>query len=426
MTKKQQLKEILQYIPSGAQTLSKYPTQFVRGVTPVAVTKGKGAYFWDKENKKYLDLVMALGPSLFGYAHPTIDRAVIRQLHKGTIFSLPSELELKLAKLLKKVIPCAEMSRFVLDGNDATTGAIRLARHITKRDHIAKCGYHGYQDWSICTKNGRNAGVPTILKTLTHDFEYDHIDSLKKIFTNYPGQIAAVIIEPMFTDKAKDNFLAKAKKIAKDHGALFILDEMVTGFRLALGGAQEYFKVTPDLACFGKAIANGYPLSVICGKKEFMEKMDEIFVSTTFSGFTLGLAAALATIELMIKTKKFHLYIRNLGSYFIEKSNAVFQKHNTPAFFTGYGTNPILKINIGDDYTARVIKTFIYEGMNKAGIFFSFSIDIGYIHQKKDIDRVVKVLDKTCQELSRFSGNYEKAASVLEGQIVAPRLIRQT
>ena len=172
------LQSAKKFIPSAAQTLSKYPEQYVIGVTPVAITRARGAYLWDIEGRKYLDLVLALGPMIFGYANPRIDRAVKKQIARGTIYSLPAAKELELAQLLSAVVPGAEMSRFLLSGNEATSGAVRLARHITGRDHVAKCGYHGFQDWSICTKEGRNAGVPKILKKLTHDFIYNDPGSL--------------------------------------------------------------------------------------------------------------------------------------------------------------------------------------------------------------------------------------------------------
>ncbi|MBF8281066.1 MAG: hypothetical protein HW383_839, partial [Candidatus Magasanikbacteria bacterium] len=244
MDQRELLKHILEYIPSGAQTLSKNPSQFVIGVTPLQIERGSGAYLWDTDGKKYLDLMLALGPMIFGYANPRINAAVKAQMDKGTIYSLPSPLELALAKILREVVPCAEMSRFYLNGNDVTSGAIRLARHITKRDHMAKCGYHGWQDWSVANKEGRNAGVPEIVKTLTHDFVYNDLDSLQKIFRDYPDQIAAVILEPVSAEKPQNDFLQKVKELAEAHGAILIFDEMVTGFRWALGGAQEFFAVT--------------------------------------------------------------------------------------------------------------------------------------------------------------------------------------
>lgn len=425
MDKKQFLEEILKYIPSGAQTLSKNPGQFVIGVTPPVIDRAKGAYLWDKDGDKYLDLMLALGPMVFGYVNKRIDKKVKEQIDKGTIFSLPSEKELELAKLLRETIPCAEMSRFVLNGNDATSGAIRLARHITKRDHIAKCGYHGWQDWSIGNKSGRNAGVPELVKTLTHEFTYNDVGSLEKIFKKYPNQIAVVILEPVSSEKPKDGFLKKIKEIAKKNGAILVFDEMVTGFRWALGGAQEYFGVIPDIACFGKAISNGYPLATICGKAEYMKFMDEVFVSMTFGGFIPSLVAAIETIKMMKELGDIHKYMHELGDYFINKGNEISKKYALPIEFAGYGPHPVMKVSVEDDYINRLIKTFIYQEMNKAGILFSSSMMIGYIHKKEEIDLVLNNFDIICRKIKE-KGDFKNLETLLEGKVIEPRTVRTT
>ncbi|OGH79456.1 MAG: hypothetical protein A2469_01620 [Candidatus Magasanikbacteria bacterium RIFOXYC2_FULL_40_16] len=423
MNKKEQLKEIMKYIPSGAQTLSKNPTQYVVGVTPLTIAKAKGVYLWDEEGNKYLDTLLALGPMIFGYANERIDNAVKAQIDKGTIFSLPSEHELVLAKLLREVVPCAEMSRFVMDGNEATTGAVRLARQITGRDHVAKCGYHGFQDWSICTKSGRNSGVPEVFKTLTHDFKYNDIESLEKIFSDYPDKIAAVILEPVSSEPPTNDFLQKVQETAKKHGALLIFDEMVTGFRWALGGAQEYFKVTPDLACFSKAVSNGYPLSIISGKEEYMKRMDEIFVSMTFAGFTLGLVAAIETIKMMREFGDVHEHIHKLGESLINGGNEIATQNNLPIKFSGYGPHPVMTIKIEDDYTNRLLKSFIYQEMNKVGILFSASMMVGYAHQQEHIDFILREFKKICEQLAGIE-DYKKLEAKLEGDVAAPRAVR--
>ncbi len=419
------LKECSEYIPSCSQTLSKNPGQYVIGVTPPSIQRAQGAYLWDGNDKKYLDLLLALGPMIFGYAHPRIDAKVKEQIDNGTIYSLPSEQELVLAKLLREVVPCAEMSRFVLNGNDATSGAIRLARHITRRDHVAKCGYHGWQDWSIGTKEGRNAGVPEIVKTLTHDFVYNDPESLEKIFHDYPGKIAAVILEPVSAEKPANQFLEKIQEIAHRNGAILIFDEMVTGFRWALGGAQEFFGVVPDIACFGKAVSNGYPIAIISGKAEYMKKMDEVFVSMTFAGFIPGLVAAIETIQMMREFGNVHTHMHDLGNYFITEANHLSQTHGAPFEFIGYGPHPVMKINEIDDHMNRVIKTLVYQEMNKAGILFSSSLLIGYIHTKDEINYVLKTLEDIFIKIKEV-GDYQQLAQYLEGEIVSPRTVRVT
>lgn len=423
--KEKYLEEAGHYIPSAAQTLSKYPGQYVMGVTPVAISRAKGCYLWDIEGNKYLDMILALGPAMFGYANERIDNVVKQQIDKGTIYSLPSVWELELAKLLKEIVPCAEMSRFLLGGNEATSGAVRLARHITGRDHIAKCGYHGFQDWSICTKEGRNAGVPALLKTLTHDFVYNDIESLEKIFVEHPDQIAVVILEPVCSEKPQDNFLEKVKELAHKHGSVLVFDEMVTGFRWSMGGAQEYFGVTPDLACFGKAISGGYPLSIISGKAEFMKKMDEVFVSTTFGGFVPGLVAAVEIIKMMREYGDVHTHLHKTGEYLMENFNKISKEYHLPLEYIGYGPHPVLQVAVKDDYLSRVLKTFIYQEFNKDGILFSTSTMIGYIHKKEDMNLILDSFRRIATALVDVT-DYKNLEKLLEGKVMAPRTVRNT
>jgi glutamate-1-semialdehyde 2,1-aminomutase len=427
MNKRQYLSEILDLIPSGAQTLSKNLTQYVVGVSPVTIERAKGVYLWDEQGDRYLDTMLALGPMVFGYANDRIDQKVKEQIDKGSIFSLPSEHELKLAQMLKEVVPCADMSRFVMDGNDATTGAVRLARQITGRDHVAKCGYHGYQDWSICTKKGRNLGIPDMFQSMTHDFKYNDVSSLEKIFADYPDQIAAVIMEPVSAEPPTDDFLKKVKEVARKHGAILIFDEMVTGFRWALGGAQEYFGVVPDMACFSKGLSNGYPLAVICGKREVMKRMDEVFVSMTFAGHALGLVAAQEVITMM-KEKQgdhdVHKHMHTLGEHLIKKGNEIVNRHSLPILFVGYGPHPVMTIKIDDEYHNRVFKTYIYQEMNKAGILYSTSMMIGYAHTTAHVEQIMNEFEKICDRLATVGTKYANIEQWLEGDVIAPRTVR--
>ena len=283
-------------IPAGTQTFSKGPTQFVQGVAPIYLQSGKGSHVFDVDGNEYIDYVMALGPMTLGYCYPRVNEAIVRQLEQGITFSLMHPLEVELSELLVELIPCAEMVRFGKNGSDATSGAVRVARAYTGREKIACCGYHGWQDWYVGTTT-RDKGVPKSTKELTIPFEYNNIESLESIFAGNPGQIAAVIMEPIIIEEPKDSFLQKVKELTHKNGAILIFDEIVTGFRLALGGAQEYYGVTPDLAAFGKGMANGMPLSAIVGKREIMKEFDEVFFSFTFGGEALSLAAAITTIE---------------------------------------------------------------------------------------------------------------------------------
>ncbi len=280
-------------IPAGTQTLSKGPDQFVFGATPMYLTSGQGSHVRDVDGNEYIDYPMALGPILLGYGYKSVVEAVVERMRKGTTFTLMHPLEVELAELLTEIIPCAEMVRFAKNGSDVTSAAVRVARGCTGRDHIAYSGYHGCQDWYAVT-TPRNRGIPAATGELIHAFEYNRIETLTALFDEYPGQIAAVIMEvpgadPVINLGSRRNFLQDVAQLCKKHGALFILDEMVTGFRYSLGGAGELFDVVPDLACFGKGMGNGMAVSALVGKREFMSVLDEVFFSMTFPGTPRGL-----------------------------------------------------------------------------------------------------------------------------------------
>jgi glutamate-1-semialdehyde aminotransferase len=285
-------------IPSATQTFSKGPNQWVRGVSPYYLQRGDGAWVWDVDGNKYLDYLMALGPIILGYGNEHVDNAVIRQVKDGPIFSQMHPLEVEVADMLVNIIPCADMVRFAKNGSDVNAGAVRAARAYTGRDHIAYCGYHGWHDWYIGTTT-RNKGVPSVVSQLTHTFAYNDIASLEKLFADHPGAIAAVVMEPIGVELPKPGFLEGVKHLCEANGTVLVFDEIITGFRLHMGGAQAYFGVSPDLACFGKAMANGYPLAAVVGSRDLMQVFDEIFFSGTFGGDAVALAACKATIEEM-------------------------------------------------------------------------------------------------------------------------------
>ena len=274
-------------IPTCSQTFSKAPTQFVQGVAPVFLARGEGSHVWDVDGNEYIDYPMALGPIILGHNYPAVTEAVTRQMKDGNIYSLPHPLEVEVAELLVELIPSAEMVRFGKNGSDVTTGAVRAARAFTGRELIACCGYHGWQDWYIGTTT-RNQGVPQCVREQTLPFEYNQIESLERILQQNPGKIAAVIMEPVGIVEPQDGFLQQVLDLTHEAGALLIFDEIVTGFRVALGGAQEYYGVTPDMTCCGKAMGNGYPASAVVGRRDVMEWFDEIFFSFTFGGDALS------------------------------------------------------------------------------------------------------------------------------------------
>jgi glutamate-1-semialdehyde aminotransferase len=311
-------------------------------------------------------------------------------MEKGVTFSLSHTLEVDVAKMLIDAIPCAEQVRFAKNGTDATSGAIRLARAFTGRERVAVCGYHGWQDWYIGSTT-KSLGVPKSVQDLTHTFKYNSVDSLKEILKEYPDEFAAVILEPMSSEYPKDNFLEKVKELTHNSGALLIFDETVTGFRLSYGGAQELFGTTPDLATFGKGLANGYPLSALVGKEEYMKVMKDIFFSGTFGGETLSLAASKAVLE-KLKRENVLEYLRKLGEYLHKELDQLLNELDVLSLVTyaGHPTWSFLIFKDQDNTTSWELKTFFMQEIFKRGIFSIGSQTLSYAHTKKDIDKLLQ------------------------------------
>lgn len=387
-------------IPLGAQTYSKSITQFPFGASPYFASHGEGAYLYDIDGNKYIDFINAQAAITLGYNDNDINNAVIKQLQKGSIFSLSNEIETEVAEKIIQMVPCAEMVRFGKNGSDATAGAIRLARAYTNRQYVAVCGYHGWQDWYIGSTT-KDLGVPEKVKELTLKFTYNDLSSLEKLFNEYPNQIAGVILEPMNVEFPKEGFLEGVKKITHDKGAILIFDEMITGFRFANGGAQEYFNVIPDLSTFGKGVSNGYPLSVIAGKKEIMTLMEDIFFSFTYGGETLSLAASLATLN-KLQEKNVVTFLKEKGDFIIDSISKIISKYNLQEIISisGHPSWSFLLFKDTDKYSSFEIKTFYMQEMFKRGILAYGTHNVTYAHSKEDLIQLIKASEEVFWKLS--------------------------
>jgi len=295
------LSKAVELIPGCSQTFSKAHTQFVRGTAPVFLQRGEGCRVWDPDGNEYIDYVQGLLPNILGYCNKEVNEAAFSQVENGHSFSLPHPIELELAEKLVELIPCAEMVRFGKNGSDATSGAVRAARAFTGRERIACSGYHGWQDWFIGSTT-RNAGVPVAVQNLVHPFAYNDLDALNLLLESYSGEFAAVIMEPVNFFEPEPGYLQAVKDLAHKHGALLIFDEICSGFHFGLGGAQKKYGVTPDLACFGKAMGNGYPIACVVGRRDVMQIFGEIFFSFTFAGEVSAIAASIKVIEILENT----------------------------------------------------------------------------------------------------------------------------
>ena len=394
-------------IPLGSQTFSKSITQLPFGVSPYFAKSAKGSKLIDVDDNQYIDFISALAAVNIGYLDEDITKAVIEQVQKGSIFSLSSELEIALAQKLNEIIPCSEMVRFGKNGSDVTSAAIRIARAYTKKDLVVVCGYHGWQDWYISSTT-RNKGIPKDICKLTKKFNYNDIDSLKKIFKENKDNIACVILEPINIKYPENNFLEKVKEITHQNNALLIFDEMITGFRFGLGGASEYFEITPDLATFGKAMANGYPISAICGKKEYMRMFEEVFFSFTFGGELTSIAASLATIE---KIQKF-----NIIEDFVKKGNKIINGlqdiidcNGLRSYFaiSGHPSWSFLTFKPNDIYSDYDIKTLFLQEAFQNGIMTLGTHNLMFAHNDQDIDNLLKIYQKLLPKIADIIKNKE-------------------
>ncbi len=376
-------------IPLGSQTFSKSKTLLPLGASPFFAEKGKGSKLYDLDGNKFIDFVNGLASVTLGYRDSDIDNSVKKQLKKGVTFSLSHPIETQLAEMLTNIIPCAEMVRFAKNGSDATSAAIRVARAFTGREHIAVCGYHGWHDWYIGSTT-RDLGITNEGKKSTHRFKYNNIEDLESLLQSKKNKFAAVIMEPMNTTWPKKGYLKKVASICRSHGALFIFDEIITGFRFHLSGAQKYFNVTPDLATFGKGIANGYPLSVLAGKKKYMNIVEDIFFSGTFGGETLSIAAAIASID---KYKKHNVvaHLETQGKKIIKGTENLIEKNSLSNYLSisGHPSWSFINFLPNKKIPPLSIKTLFIQEVLKRGIYALGSHNLSYSHTNQDIKKLL-------------------------------------
>ncbi|HST56581.1 MAG TPA: aminotransferase class III-fold pyridoxal phosphate-dependent enzyme [Solirubrobacteraceae bacterium] len=402
-------------IPAGTQTLSKGPSQFVDGVSPKFLRRGKGSHVWDVDGNEYVDYPMALGPILLGYDHPVVTAAAIAQIHDGTTFTLMHPLEVELAELLVELIPCAERVRFAKNGADATGGAIRAARAITGREHVIATGYHGYHDWYMASTE-RDAGIPAANRALIQTAPFGDLKALEQLLR--ARDVAAVIMEIPATEPPA-GYLHAALELAHRHGALFVLDEIVTGFRYALGGAQELFGFTPDLACFGKGMANGYPLAAVVGREQPMRAFEEVFFSMTYSGETVSLAAAVATLGVMRSEPVLeHVWAR--GAQLRTGLQELAARTAFGVELIGNPPRSAIAFQGDDEHQSRLLRGLFLQESHKRGILFGGPIFTTYSHSEADI---AQTLDVVAAVFERMDAAHRAGAVEAQLEGTAPGVV---
>jgi len=392
------LKNCLEIIPLASQTFSKSHLYYPQEYSPLFLKKGEGAMVWDIDGNRYLDMVNGLMAIVLGYNDVDVNQAIVNQLSQGISFSLATELEYELASLFVKHVPCAEMVRFGKTGTDVTSAAVRVARAYTKRDHIVACGYHGWQDWYIGTTS-RSLGVPDVVGSLTQIVPYNDLDALEALLKT--NKYAAFILEPTNAHPPKPGYLEGVRELTLKYGTVLIFDEMITGFHFAIGGAQEYFGVTPDLACFGKGLGNGMPISAIVGKKDIMKMMDDIFFSGTFGGEALSLAAGIAVIQKMIKEPVIqHLW--NFGKKVYEDIFLMIKelKLENQIKFLGYDPWKIMMFSDHMTASSDAIKTFFQKEMIANGVLILSTHNISFAMKEKEREILINAYTHTLEKLS--------------------------
>lgn len=409
----------LKTIPQASQTFSKSAQNFILGSFPLFIESGKGARLIDVDKNEFIDYILALCPIILGYADADVDEAIGDQLKKGIIYSFGSPLEVELSEKLVELIPCAEKVRFAKNGSDVTAGAVRLARAFTGRERVAACGYHGWHDWFIGT-TPKNLGVPNSVRDLTDTFSFNKPKTLEDLLQRSPDGYAAIILEPAGVESPTIEFLEEVRRLATKYKAVLIYDEIVTGFRMNIGGAQAEYGVIPDLACFGKSMANGMPISALVGRSDIMDFMEKVFVSGTFGGELLSIAAAIATVN---KIQKNSVLEKNrvLGGRLKKEINLIFKNRGLFESFCidGGDWRPVLKIK-NSNFPSQLLLNLIRQELAENSIIFGSGFNLCFAHYEEGEDlfnKTVEAWDKTSLVMSKALAN-STPADYLKGKSI--------
>lgn len=386
-------------IPGGVLGARK-PADFIDGEYPIFLETGKGCHLKDVDGNEYVDFLCGYGPIILGYREEEVDEAVYAQIRdKGFCFTLTQKYQNLLAKKLKELVPCSEMSIFLKTGSDATSAAIRIARAHTNKLKVMRCGYHGWHDWCVEMKGG----IPAKFYEDVFEFKYNRLDQLEELMAVHGKDTAAIIMTPFGhpnhqkMQEPAPGFLEGVKDLAKKHGAVLIYDEIRTGFRVSLGGAQKYYGVTPDLTVLGKALANGYPISVVTGKKEvMMAAAHKLFISSTFFPNSESFVAALKTIEILERDRVLE-NIWEKGEKFMKSIQALIDKHQVGAELSGIPPMFYITFESDEAGTYKGKRKDFYTQLIRKGFFFT-PFHHGYIsyrHTQADLDLTLVAIDES-------------------------------
>ena len=389
-------------IPGGCHTYAKGDDQYPE-LSPAFLLKGKGSHVWDVDGNEYIEYGMGGRAVTLGHAYEPVVEAAYRQMLIGSAFNRPSPIEIECAEKLLSLIEGAEMVKFGKNGSDANDGAIKLARAYTGRNRVAICEDHPFfsvADWFIGI-TAMAAGIPEVIRNLTVKFHYNDTQSVQALFDQYPGDIACVILEPEKYDPPENGFLHKVQRMCQENGALFILDEIITGFRLHLGGAQKLYEIVPDLSSFGKALGNGFSVSALVGKKEIMElgglhhRKERVFLlSLTHGAECHALAAAIETMKIYEREPVIeHLYRQ--GRRLIEGINQSVEANQLKDYFGVIGKpSNLVFYTLGQDMKpSQSYRTLFLQETIKHGLLMP-SLIVSYSHTDEDIEKTIEGINK--------------------------------
>ena len=356
-------------IPGGVPGI-RAPENFVEGSFPIFLDGGNGAWITDPDGNRYLDMLLGYGPVILGHACDAVDHAAAEKARAGFCLNLPQQIMVELAEQLSAMVPSAEQALFFKTGSDATSAAIRLARTHTGRDKVLRCGYHGWHDWCLAGE----AGVPDGVTDTVAQFRYNDPDQLADLLRAHAGDVAAIILTPVGHDfdaqiePPSNDFLQTVRTLADEHDTVLVFDEVRTGFRLALGGAQAVYGVTPDLTALGKAMSNGYPVSALVGRREVMGAARSTFISSTYFPNGLSMAAALATLQLL-QSEEVLDHLNTIGGRLEAELAGIVAETGLPVSLSPYPQMPFLYFDrtLDNDQDAR--RDRFYAALARLGVF---------------------------------------------------------
>lgn len=360
--------------------------------TPTYMERGRGSRVWDADGNEYVDFVMAFGPFLLGYAHPEVDGAAIQQLARGGLLSMNHPLHLELVEALIARFPGAEMGTFFRTGSEATTAALRIARRATGRRVVARCGYHGWHDWCLPLEDF----VPAGLERQVLEFHADEPATLATLFDERPGEIACVILAPEMIEGAAPERLREIAAITRAGGAVFVLDEVKTAFRISPGSVQQRAGVVPDLTTLSKALGNGWPVAALVGSRDVMRAGAGMHYSATYHGETAAMAAALATLA-VVDREEVAAHVWRLGEQLIGGLGEIARRHGVAATAYGEPLPPMPFLRFHDDHPARnaALRERFYEAVLARGVLLHprHMWFVSHAHDDADVTRALEACD---------------------------------